>query len=73
MKTKTLAELRAEFEDMAKNCMFDIERLPNGCYKDIGRNTFMLWAGYWQCAKINGIITGEEAEIKNMNKFSESS
>jgi hypothetical protein len=69
MKTKTLDELRAEFEDMASFCMFDIKRLPNGEYQNNGRSTFVLWGGYFQCAKINGIITGEDAEIKNMNKL----
>ena len=69
MNMKTLIELREEFENMATDCMFDITRFSNGEYDDSGRNTFTLWAGYWQCAKINGIITGEDAKVENMNKF----
>jgi len=34
-------------------------REPNGEYKFSGRNTFTLWAGYWECAKINGLISSE--------------
>jgi hypothetical protein len=67
--TKTLIELREEFEEMAVNCMFDIERNSNGEYENTGRNTFMLWAGYWECARINGIIIGKDAEFKNANKI----
>ena len=66
MKTKTINELRAEFENMAMNNMFGITRNDQGEY--IG-TTFCLWAGYWECAKINGIITGEDALFKNMNKL----
>lgn len=66
METKTLAELRREFEHMAKNNMFGIGRTETGEY--IG-TTFCLWAGYWECAKINGIIVGEDAIWDNANKF----
>lgn len=59
---KTLQELRSEFEEMAVSCMFDITRTKTGAYTDRGRSTYMLWAGYWECAKINGIITGDDAD-----------
>lgn len=53
---KTLQELRSDFEKMAVYCMFDITRNKNGEYVDTPRSTYMLWAGYWECAKTNGII-----------------
>lgn len=53
---KSIPELRADFERMAKSSHFDIDRLDNGEYKATGRNTFILWAGYWECAKQNGVI-----------------
>jgi len=65
---KTVNELRIDFENMAMSNMFDIKRLPNGEYKSTGRNTFILWAGYWECAKINRIIDPESDALK-MNNF----
>lgn len=53
---------------MAKSSMFDIERLPTGEYKCSGRNTFILWSGYWECAKRNGIIN-IESDVLKMNDF----
>ena len=64
MKTKTLDELRKEFEHMAKSSMFDIERNSSGEYKG---HTHTLWAGYWECAKANGIITGDDVYWFNAN------
>jgi len=60
---KTVNELRAEFERMAVSSFFDIDRLPNGEYKTTGRNTFMLWAGYWECAKANGVIPTDSCAL----------
>ncbi len=65
---KTVNELRDEFECMAKSCKFDIERLPSGEYKSAGRNTFIFWCGYWECAKINGIIL-VDSDILKMHDF----
>lgn len=64
---KTVDELRQEFERMATGCMFDIERLANGEYKHRERNTFILWAGFWECAKINGVIDPESDALKMNN------
>jgi len=64
MKELTLQELRVQFEDMAKSCMFDITRSQTGEYEYDGRNTFILWAGYWECAKINGIIPADSDALK---------
>ena len=61
-------ELRAQFETMAKSCMFDITRQESGEYRSSGRNTFILWAGYWECAKINGIIP-PDSDALDMNIF----
>jgi len=63
---KTVSQLRGDFERMAKSSFFDIERLQNGEYKTSGRNTFMLWAGYWECAKLNGVIPPESG-VLDMN------
>jgi len=52
----TLTELRAQFEVMAELNKFDVELDENFEYKTEPRNTFLLWAGYWECAKINGVI-----------------
>lgn len=59
----TVNELREDFEHMAKSSFFDIERLPNGEYKSSGRNTFMLWAGYWECAKAAGLIPFDSSAL----------
>ena len=64
---KTLAELRKEFEYMAVRCMFGIERKDNGEYSGSGGQTFILWAGYWECARKNGVIVGVDAEYINMH------
>lgn len=61
---KTIGELRVDFERMARSSMFDIDRLPSGEYKITGRNTFILWAGFWECAKINGIIDTESCALE---------
>lgn len=69
MKTKTLTELRKEFEEMAINKMYDIT--PIHCKQgEPYRNphTFQLWCGYFTCAVNNGIITGEDANPKNATK-----
>jgi len=60
----SLEELRKQFEGMAMSNMFDIERLPTGEYKSTGRNTFILWAGFWECAKNNGIIDHNSDALK---------
>lgn len=65
MKIKTIAELREEFERRAKSDKFGINRNEHGEYKG---STFYLWAGYWECAKINGIISGEDADVMKMNE-----
>ena len=62
-------ELRINFEKMAKSSHFDIERLPGGEYKSTGRNTFILWAGYWECAKKFGVISPDSDALK-MNEYS---
>ena len=61
---KTIEKIRSDFERMAKSCFFDIDRLPNGEYKITGRNTFILWAGYWECAKANGVIPSDSSALK---------
>lgn len=66
MEVKTLVKLREEFEHMAKSSMFSIKRNKHGEYMG---TTFCLWAGYWECAKINGIILGEDADVLKMNNF----
>lgn len=60
-----LAELRCNFELMARSCKFDIELNSHGEYKSSGRNTYMLWSGYWQCAVDNGLLSGDAAHIDN--------
>jgi len=65
---KTIDEIRVEFESMARSCMFDIERIGDGEYRNTGRNTFILWAGFWECAKINGIID-PDSSVLDMNKY----
>ncbi len=62
----SLTELRQQFEKMAKSSMFIIDRLPNGEYQNRGRSTFLLWAGYWECAVKNGIVVGDDRKIENM-------
>ena len=63
---KTLAELRADFETMARNCMFILDRnKKHGEYNSMP--TFSLWAGYWECARLNKIIIGDDADFKNMH------
>lgn len=52
----SVKELRRQFEDMARLKHFDLERNCVGEYGSTERNTFILWAGYWECAKNNGII-----------------
>lgn len=64
---KTLSQLRSDFEHMAKSSFFDIERLSCGEYKTNGRNTFILWAGYWECAKSNGVIPPESSALDMNN------
>lgn len=64
----TINQLRVGFENMARSCMFDIERHAGGEYKFSGRNTFTLWAGYWECAKINGIID-PDSDALDMNNW----
>lgn len=65
----TLIELRKEFEEMAMNCSFDLKRNKKpGEYIGFGGQTFCLWAGYWECAKAHGIITGNDADFMNMHK-----
>jgi hypothetical protein len=64
---KTLADLRAEFEHMAVSSMFGIERSMSGEYIGSRGQTFILWAGYWECAKSNGILIGEDANFFNMH------
>lgn len=60
----TIGKLRDDFEDMAQCCHFDIERHVNGEYKTEGRNTFILWAGYWECARMNGVIDKNSDPLK---------
>ena len=64
----TLLQLRINFEKMARGKHFNIERNNHGEYTDKNRSTFMLWAGYWESAKANDIIDGEDAEYKNIHK-----
>ena len=64
----TIQELREQFERMAVSSHFDIVRMDNGEYRTSGRNTFMLWAGFWECAKINGVIDPESSALE-MNRF----
>lgn len=64
---KTIDDLRTQFEYMAMSNFFDIERLDCGEYRSTGRNTFILWAGFWECAKINGIIN-PNSSVLDMNK-----
>lgn len=65
---KTIDELRADFEKMAKSSMFNVQRYSSGEYESRGRNTFILWAGYWECAKKNGIIP-DDSDVLKMNDF----
>ena len=63
---KTLKQLRTDFEEMASPKHFDIERGKfTGEYKS--GSTFCMWAGYWECAVKNKIITGNDADIKNIH------
>ncbi len=65
-KHKTLQTLRREFENMAIRCMFSIKRSPKtGEYFG---STFILWAGYWECAVANDIICEEDKDIERMLK-----
>ena len=70
MKNKylTITELRARFEYFAMSCFFDIDRNMHGEYKNTGRNTFALWAGYWRCAKDSGLIN-PNSDVLQMNKY----
>ena len=61
----TTEELREDFEELAQYCMFPLRRLANGEYAG---STFIFWAGYWECARRNGLITGEDAEIQGRDK-----
>lgn len=68
MTPKTLSQLREEFEDMAARCMFDLTRSEKtGEYIRSRGQTFCLWAGYWECAKKNGVIVGADADHLNMH------
>jgi len=62
---KTLAELRAEFENMAMSSKFIIDRNKHGEYP--AKATYFLWAGYWECAVKNKILVGAEANFRNMH------
>jgi hypothetical protein len=62
INTLTLSALRIQFEVMAMTCKFDIKRNEKGEYPSDGRNTWMLWAGYFECAATNGIIVGDDAD-----------
>lgn len=64
--SKSLDDLRNDFEDMAARCMFGLSRRDNGEYKG---NTFILWAGYWECAVKNGVLRGDDALRRNMHKL----
>lgn len=64
---KTLGELRVDFEEMAQRCFFDISRNSNGEYIGSRGQTFILWAGYWECARKNGVIIGDDAEHINIH------
>ncbi len=64
--TKTIQQLRDEFEEMTTNKHFYLDRMKNGEYQKI--TTFQLWAGYWECAVANKIIVGKDADIKSINK-----
>jgi len=61
----TIQELRNEFEDFAIRCHFDIRRRDNGEYHG---QTFILWAGYWECAVRRGALVGVDATIQGMHK-----
>lgn len=66
MKTKTIKQLRDEFERKAEFCMFDLRRNEkSGEY--LSMPTFNFWAGYWECAKENGVIVGGDADFRNRN------
>lgn len=68
MPIKTLPQLRDEFEEMAARCMFDTTRSEKtGEYTLSGGQTFCLWAGYWECARKNGVIVGDDADHRNMH------
>jgi hypothetical protein len=69
MQTKTLAELRAEFEKMAIEKMYMLGREVCGVYDSPVTQQF--WCGYWQCAKKYGVIVGKDANVQNMNKWEE--
>jgi hypothetical protein len=62
---KTLQELRTDFELMAQKNMFGIIR-DNQTGEYLG-TTFILWAGYWECAVKNNII--QDTDFRNMNKW----
>lgn len=59
----TVDELRIQFENMAKSNHFSIERKFHGEYESTGRNPFILWAGYWECARLHGIIRPESCAL----------
>ena len=66
MSYLTIDELRIQVEHMARSNMFDIQRVPSGEYKMSGRNTFILWAGFWECAKLHSVINPDSCAL-NMN------
>lgn len=67
-KTKSIGEFRAEFEDSARSCMFDVSRRDSGEYKNA---TFFFWAGYWDCAIKNGVLVGKDADFNNKDKVTD--
>lgn len=68
MGNKTLIELRKEFEEMAINKIYSIERSKKwGEYKKC--TTQQLWCGYFMCAVNNEILIGGQANILKMNKW----
>ena len=62
----TIDDLRNDFEEVAQFCHFDTRRLANGEYK--GSSTFVFWAGFWECARRNGLITGDDALIAGRDR-----
>lgn len=56
---KALEELRVDFENMAKQKLFILDINKNSNQYE-SWPTQLLWAGYWECAKINKIVEDDD-------------
>ena len=55
---RTKSVVQAEFEVWAENCIFNMEQLPSGQYKNMA--TFHLWRGYLKGITDSGVVVDME-------------